>query len=369
MNISAICQSINRLAPEHLAQDWDNVGLLIGDRRAQCARVMVCGDLTPAVLDEAIANDTHLILAYHPPLFRPISRLHADSTETDAIVWRAIANGIAVYATHTALDAADGGTNDVLAAMCGATDLEPFEYVDAPTRELKLVVFVPHEHVEQVADILSTAGAGVIGNYDRCSFRVPGSGTFRGSAESRPTVGSAEQLETVAEIRLEMLLPAACLPDVVAALRSVHPYEEPAFDIYPLKARPLAGIGRTGKLDPPSTTGHLAQHLAQQIPGAPVTIVGDKTAKITRVVICVGAAGSLVLGTGLGPNDCVLTGELRHHEALAIERCGASAVCLGHWSSEHPGVAHLAARLASDLKGVAVELSRCDREPFRTPAD
>ncbi len=365
MKLDEICCVLEGLAPLHLAQSWDNVGLLAGDRQAECASISLAIDLTDAVLDEAIQDKHDLVMAYHPPLFKPISSLRAGSSGTDALVWKAIRNNIAVYSMHTALDAADGGTNDVLAEICGAADLQPFEYVDDNRRECKIVVFVPAEHVEALADAMADAGAGIIGEYEKCSFRIPGTGTFRGSAQSSPTVGQAGQYETVDEIRLEMVTPSAKLPSVVQAIQNAHPYEEPAFDIYPLEPRPMRGIGRIGRLSKPASLATLAALLKKQVPTQAVQIVGDPTARIERVAVCAGAAGSLPFGLGLGGADCLITGEIRHHDALAIERLGFHAIALGHWASERPVLAKLAQTLRERLPDVPITVSKADRDPFQ----
>ncbi len=365
MKLDEICRVLEGIAPLHLAQSWDNVGLLAGDERAECTSISLAIDLTAVVLEEAIRGKHDLVLAYHPPLFKPISSLRADSSGTDAIIWRAIRNNIAIYSMHTALDAADGGTNDVLAKMCGAADVQPFEYADDNRRECKIVVFVPAENVDAMADAMADAGAGIIGEYEKCSFRIPGTGTFRGSAQSSPAAGQAGQYETVDEIRLEMIAPSAKLPGVVQAIQQAHPYEEPAFDIYPLEPRPVRGIGRIGGLAPPTSPAELAARLRQRVPAQAVQIVGDPSARIGRVAVCVGAAGSLPFGLGLGAADCLITGEIRHHDALAIDRMGFHAIALGHWASERPVLAKLAETLRERLPDMPITISEADRDPFQ----
>ena len=365
MKLDEICRVLEDVAPLHLAQSWDNVGLLAGDEQAECKSISLAIDLTPAVLEEAIEHKHNLVLAYHPPLFKPISALRADSSGTDAVVWKAIRHNIAVYSMHTALDAADGGTNDVIAEICGTADRQPFEYADDNCRECKIVVFVPAESVDAVADAMAHAGAGIIGEYEKCSFRIPGTGTFRGSAQSSPTVGQAGQYETVDEIRLEMVAPSTKLPGVVQAIQQAHPYEEPAFDIYPLEPRPVRGIGRIGRLAGPTSLAELAALLRQRVPAQAVQIVGDPAAHIARVAVCVGAAGSLPYGLGLGAADCLITGEIRHHDALAIKRMGFHAIVLGHWASERPVLASLAETLRHRLADVSITISEADRDPFQ----
>ncbi len=365
MKLDEICRVLEGIAPLHLAQSWDNVGLLAGDPQAECTSISLAIDLTAAVLEEAIERKHDLVLAYHPPLFKPISSLRAGSSGADAIIWKAIHSHIAVYSMHTALDAADGGTNDVLAAMCGVTDVQPFEYADDNRRECKIVVFVPAENVDALADAMADAGAGIIGEYEKCSFRIPGTGTFQGSAQSSPTVGQAGQYETVNEIRLEMLAPSTKLPGVVQAIQQAHPYDEPAFDIYPLEPRPVRGIGRIGHFTIPVPLAKLAAQLNQQVPTQAVQIVGQPAARIARVAVCVGAAGSLPFSLGLGAADCLITGEIRHHDALVIERLGFHAIALGHWASERPVLAKLAETLRERLPDVPITVSEADRDPFQ----
>lgn len=364
--ISDFCSAMETIAPIALAQSWDNVGLLAGDATAPLRRVLLAIDLTRAVLEEAVRFRADLLLAYHPPIFKPISSLRTPGDGMDALVFDCIRNGIAIYSTHTALDAADGGTNDVLASLCGAAKTEPLEYVDKPgASECKLVVFVPNDHVERMAGAMFAAGAGGIGDYACCSFRAHGMGTFFGRESTNPAVGKKGRLESVPEIRLETIVPAKRLPDVVAALRATHPYEEPAFDIYPLQPPPVRGIGRTGTLDRPTTLAALARKLRTATSAANVQLVGESRRRVERVIVVAGAAGSLPFRIPLSPSDAIITGEIRHHDALAIRRIGCSAVALGHWASERPVLTPLAERLSTIIPTLDLRLSRADTDPFR----
>jgi dinuclear metal center YbgI/SA1388 family protein len=357
--------AMESIAPIALAQSWDNVGLLAGDATAPLRRVLLAIDLTRAVLEEAVRFRADLLLAYHPPIFKPISSLRTPGDGMDALVFDCIRNGIAIYSTHTALDAAEGGTNDALASLCGLTRTEPLEYVDKPgASECKLVTFVPEEYADKVAVSMFAAGAGSIGDYDCCSFRAQGMGTFFGRESTNPAVGKKGRLESVPEIRLETIVPTQRLPDVVAALRDTHPYEEPAFDIYPLQPSPVRGIGRTGTLDKPTTLASLARKLHIATHAANVQLVGEPKQRVERVIVVAGAAGSLPFRIPLSPSDAIITGEIRHHDALAIRRIGCSAVALGHWASERPVLTPLAARLGRLFPGLTVRVSRTDLDPF-----
>ena len=364
--VKDFCIAMESIAPTGLAQSWDNVGLLVGDPAAPIRRIMACIDLTPAVVDEGIRKKADLILAYHPPIFKPVSTLRADSPDMNAVVFRSIQNGMAIYSTHTALDAAEGGTNDVIAALCGISETQPLEYVDEPgVHELKLVTFVPADRVDPIAEALFAAGAGRIGNYDKCSYRIPGQGTFFGGESTNPSVGRRGRLERVDEIRLETVIPATKLPAVVNALMTAHPYDEPAFDLYPLKPQPVRGIGRLGKLPRTLSLSSLAGKLKKAMGAGGVQIVGTPGRSVDRAIIVVGAAGSLPFRIPLRSRDVIITGEIRHHDALTIERRDCSAIALGHWTSERPVLAPLTQRIKAALPGINIHVSRSDREPFR----
>lgn len=363
--VADVAAALDRIAPPALAQSWDNVGLLAGDPHARVERVLLCIDLTHAVVDEARRTRAGFVFAYHPPLFKPISRVLATSKATDSILFDCISAGIAVYSSHTALDAADGGTNDCIAALCGIERMEPLEYVDTPApRGCKLVTFVPAESLEKVADALFAAGAGCIGDYTHCSFRVEGEGTFFGGENTNPVIGQRGARERVEETRLELVVPHSRLPDTLQALRAAHPYEEPAFDIYPLQPPLMRGIGRCGTLPRPIELRRLAQSLQQATAATCVQLVGDPNRRVDRAIILVGAAGDLPIRALRGPGDVIITGEIRHHDALAIRRVGASAIALGHWSSERPVLDPLRSRILTALPGLKVSLSRADRDPF-----
>jgi hypothetical protein len=291
--------------------------------------------------------------------------LRASSDGTDAHVFQCIRAGIAVYSPHTALDAATGGTNDVIAGLCGIKQAEPLEYVEASTtEECKIVVFVPPDHVESVAAAMFAAGAGHIGEYSHCSYRSAGEGTFLGGESTHPTIGRRERLEHVTETRLECVLRSADLPAVVKALRTSHPYEEPAFDIYRLQGRPVLGIGRWGRLPRAVTSGTLARELKRATAARCVQIVGPVNRRVERAVVVVGAAGTLPFRMPLSAADVVVTGEIRHHDALSFQRAGCTVIALGHWASERPVLTPLASRLKTLLPGATILVSKRDCDPF-----
>ncbi len=368
--IDGLCKAMEVIAPTWAAAEWDNVGLLAGDAGWPLRRAMLTIDLTATVMAEAVRARADAIIAYHPPIFRPISRLLADAGRQEAVILEALSHKIAVYSPHTALDAAAGGTNEALADLAGLSGLRPFSSVSPLRHECKLVTFIPHEALDAVADALFAAGAGRIGNYDKCSYRLRGEGTFFGSGAANPRVGRRGRLERVEETRLEVVVPRRRLADVTAALRSSHPYEEPAFDIYPLDAPPTSdtGQGRIGRFASPRPLARLARDLAAKTRAAAPVIVGEAATRLRRGYVCAGSAGRLPLelpAEPCGPGDVVITGEISHHAALEYRRRGVCVIALGHWASERPVLAPLASRLREHLPRASFVVSRADAEPLR----
>src|SRR5439155_7597966 len=262
--VADITTALDAFAPPALAADWDNVGLLLGDPRADVRRVLTCLTVTPAVAEEAVKSGAQLIVTHHPILFRGVKRLTTATPEGQAVLALARA-GVAVYSPHTAFDNARGGINDRLAAKLGLSDVRPLRQSDGP-RSCKVVVFVPESDLTKVSDAMFAAGAGVIGEYRECSFRLSGTGTFHGGEAANPTVGQKGRREEVSEWRLEVVCPQSAVEAVVSAMRRAHSYEEPAYDVYPLTpGRSAVGEGRVGRLPNPAPLRELAGVVKTQL--------------------------------------------------------------------------------------------------------
>ncbi len=373
-NVGDVAAALSAIADPALAQEWDNVGLLAGDPQARCTGAVLCIDMTEAVVAEAIARRANFVMAYHPPIFRAVKRLTADSGQTEAIVLRALQGGLHVYAMHTALDAAEGGTNDVIAGLCGIRETQAFEDVPAESPGAKLVVFIPAAEVDAVAHAMFAAGAGRIGDYEQCSYRLAGQGTFFGTETTDPTVGQRGRLETVDEVRLETVCPRHRVAAVLEAIRAAHSYEEPAVDVYPLEpSRRRRGIGRIGSLPRPTKLGALARKLKKALGASAVQIIGEAEQPVRKAAICVGSAGRLPERTSRAVDcDVLVTGEVSHHDALhwlrrkTPEGRSFGVVALGHWQSERPVLASVADRLREAVPGLTVSVSDKDRDPFAT---
>ena len=367
--LDQIISALETLAPPELAESWDNTGLLIGpSNRRTVSKIMLTIDLTEAVLAEAVAKKVQMIVAYHPPIFKPISSLGASDIAT-----RCIESAIAVYSPHTALDAAEGGVNDWLAEAfdLGGGTCRSIQPATDGEALCKVVVFVPPDHVEAMRRELSNAGAGRIGDYSECSYELKGSGTFLGGASTRPTVGEAGRLEKVNEVRLEMICPNAgwLLQEVAEAIGRAHPYEEPAWDLYPLQPRPHPGRGQGRELNlarPLSlkqAVERIKKHLGLEHLRVAAAEGHRRGAVIEQIMLCAGAGGSVLGGHTA---DLFWTGEMRHHDVLAANRRGTSVILTEHTHSERPYLPTFRRRLSKELgASVKVLLSRKDAEPLR----
>lgn len=355
---------LDAFAPPSGAADWDNVGLLLGDSKTPLTRVLTCLTATAEVVAEAVEERVELIVAHHPVLFKAVKKLTA-ATADGKLLLPLLKHGIAVYSPHTAFDNCAGGINDGLAVRLGLTDVRPLR-PDEPAARLKLVTFVPAGDLAGVSDALFAAGAGTIGAYRECSFRTDGTGTFFGTEATNPTVGVKGRRENVAEARLEVVVPEAQLAAVLAALRSAHSYEEPAFDVYPLRASSGAstGAGRVGDLPNEVELVDLGESLQRALRSKGMQVIGSRGRPVQRVAVACGAAGEYLQDAIRAKADVFVTGELRFHDGLAARAAGIAVLLPGHYATERPGVEDLAVRLQAAFPGVNVSASAAERDPF-----
>jgi dinuclear metal center YbgI/SA1388 family protein len=359
--VSDIVAFLDAFAPPNLAADWDNVGLLLGSRSAPVQRIITCLTVTPESAAEAVAAGAQLLVSHHPVLFRATRRL-TDATPEGRTLLMLLSAGVAVYSPHTAYDNTRDGINDQLARLLGLRAVRPLR-PGAAERQVKVVVFVPDKDLGRVSDALFAAGAGQIGEYRDCSFRQPGTGTFFGSAASNPTIGQAGRREEVSEWRLEVICPEVRADGVIAALRQAHSYEEPAYDVYPLRpAPPRWGEGRCGDLDP-TPLRDLAQLLKTSLSARAVQIVGQETRVIRRAAVVCGAGGDLVADAVRAQVDVLITGEARFHDYLAANAQGLALLLPGHYASERLGAEELARRLQGHWPDLEVWASRQEADP------
>jgi len=353
-----VMAAVERLAPPPLAEGWDNSGLQVGDPAAGVRRVLVALTPLPEVFDETGETGADFLLFHHPLIFTPLKSVDTGSYPGD-LVSRALHGGLTVYAAHTSYDAAPEGVSVALARTLALHG--PLETISPRGSMRKIVVFVPVENVEAVAGALSEAGAGRIGDYTRCTFRSPGTGTFLPGEGTDPYLGERGRPERVDEVRLETVVPSHLARAAADVATAAHPYEEVALDVYPVEGFPEGcGYGRIGTLPEPLTPEELREHVSRSL-GFPARLVSERDrGDIRRVAVLGGSGGSFIPEVAASGADAYITGDLDYHDALLAESLGLATIDAGHAATELPSMDPLAERLAA-LVDVPVAVSRVRR--------
>ena len=327
MLVSDLERTLGELCPWSLAEPWDNVGLLVGRRNALVEKVLVCLDVTEEVIAEAEVGDCRAIVSHHPLVFAPLRRV-TDGDRVGRLVRRLATTDLALFACHTNLDAAAGGLCDLAAGALGLAETRPLE--PTPAAWKKLVGFVPVEAVERVSRAVFAAGAGTVGDYSECSFEAKGRGTFRGGLGATPRVGEVGRHERVTEVRWETVVPSGRVVHAVQAYIDAHPYEEPAFDVYPLEdLLSRTGAGRVGRVERATTLRSLARDVARRFDLREVLVAGDPARQIERAAVVTGSGMSL-LAQAAEAADVLITGDVRYHDADAAGDLGVALIVVPH---------------------------------------
>jgi dinuclear metal center YbgI/SA1388 family protein len=360
--VTDLLTHFNQHFPLARAESWDNVGLQIGDVNAPVAKVLLAHEVNDAVLEDAAGFDALVI--YHPLIFRPLPNLNFAS-HTARLAARCIALNINVIALHTAMDNADPphALGDKLARQL---DLHQIKVLSPSGRESleKIVVFVPPESLEKVQNALWQAGAGHIGNYDRTSFSTRGVGTFRPLEGSDPYSGKLGELENADEWRLEIIVPAHLCDAAVTAMIDAHPYEEVAYDIYPLnRAGQNYGAARMGELPHEMHLDELVRQVQQQLNPPGMRIVRAAKGTFRKIACVPGSGASFIKDAARAGCDCLITGDIKHHDALEARALGLSIIDVTHAATETAAVE----MMKSTFEGMAgIDISVFDKNtnPF-----
>ncbi len=355
MTVRDIARIIEAWAPRAIAWEKDNVGLQIGDLDNRVRKILLALEISPEVIREAKQKTVDLIITHHPLIFRPIEFI--DSSENvGRYVHELIQSSISVYSAHTNLDFTRGGVSFALAQKLR---LRNVDFLTRRAREMKkLSVFVPSEHVEPVAEAMARAGAGVIGDYEMCSFRIEGTGTFRPRAGARPFLGTVGKFEKVNEVRLEMLVPSWRVPEVISAMTKTHPYDEVAYDLYPLDNTAAdVGEGTIGDLATPTSLRLFLAKVRRSLGAKNLRYTGDLAGRIKRVAVCGGSGGSLLSAAINGGADAFVTADVKYH-TFHDAREKISLIDAGHYETERPVLDVLVNRLNSALseKGKRIKI-------------
>lgn len=359
-----IIEEFEKWSPKYLAMEDDPIGLHVGTLNKKVERVLVTLDVNEAVVDEAIAKEAGLIIAHHPPIFRPLKNLQTDLPQ-GRLLEKLIKHDIAVYAAHTNLDVATGGVNDLLAQALGLKDTGIL--VKTYEAELvKIAVFVPESHEEQVRQALGNAGAGAIGDYEHCSYTLSGTGRFRPTDEADPFIGEAGKMEMTEESKIEVVVRKSERDRVIRAMIAAHPYEEVAYDVFTLENKELPmGLGRIGSLPEEMTLQSFAEYVKDKLHVPFVRVVGSWEDKVTKVAVLGGDGNKYIHQAKRAGADVYVTGDMYFHTAQDAQAIGLNIVDPGHHVEKVMilGVAnHMAKRTDWQCEFLPSEV---DTEPFR----
>ncbi len=344
-----IIKYLEEWAPKGIAWDKDNVGLQVGDPEIKIRNILLSLDLKEEVIESALKENCNLIITHHPFLYYPIKNLDFSKNLRAKMIEKLISNNITLYSAHTNLDFTKHGVSYQLAKRLSLKNIIFLK--NLPDKQIKLAVFVPESHVDKVAEAIHQSGGGIIGEYSHCSFRSTGTGTFKGSNESNPSLGKKGKVEFVEEVRLEVLVDEWKLNQIIRAMKNVHPYEEVAYDIFPLKNQNINyGIGAIGELSDSMDTNDFLAFVSSKLKTSTLRYTNSKKKKIKTVAVCGGSCGDLVDEAIKQNVDAFVTADLKYHTFQDAEG-KILLIDAGHYETEAPILEEIKRRLESFLNG------------------
>lgn len=373
VTVKEIMEIFEEWAPLRLAMEGDKIGLHVGNPSKKVKKILVTLDSSaPEVIDEAIETGADMIIAHHALIYRKIANILTDTPYGKSLV-KLLTHDIAVYVAHTNLDIAEGGVNDTLAHCLELKDVEILDRMHNQ-RLKKLVVFVPATHHKQVLEAVCRAGAGHIGNYSWCTFNTKGTGTFQPEEGTNPFIGQQGQMEEVEEIRLETIVPESGEHRIIQAMLQAHPYEEVAYDLYPLDVMGREyGIGRIGNLENPVSLKSFASFVREKLHVPGVRVCGSWDRQVQRVAV-LGGSGQDWISTAVARGaDVFVTADLTYHMAQDAVTAGLCLIDPGHYGTEHVVLETIASYLRKNFAeknlSVDVEISQVNTDPFTFVTD
>ncbi len=360
MTISEITNFLETFAPLSLQENYDNSGLIVGNKNDTVSGILVCLDSLEAIVEEAIQINCNLIIAHHPIIFSGIKKLNGNNYIERTII-KAIKNNIAIYAIHTNLDNIRDGVNAMIAEKLGLENCK----VLSPKKGFlkKLVTFAPNENAGDIRTAIFNAGAGEIGNYSNCSFNQEGTGTFRGNELSNPYVGRKGELHLEPETRIEVIFPSFLEQKVLSALFKSHPYEEVAYDIYSLdNFHQNIGAGLMGTLKQPISEGDFLQFVKTTMHCGALRHTALLQKPISKVAVC-GGSGSFLLADAIAAGaDIFISADFKYHQFFDADNKILIAD-IGHYESEQYTIDMLCALLTKKFPTFAVHFSKINTNP------
>ena len=359
--IKEVIDFLETWAPPSLAESYDNVGLLVGDKNKEVSGVMVSLDCTEEVVREAIDKKCNLIVSHHPIIFKGLKKL-TGSNYVERTVELAIKNDIALYAIHTNLDNIQTGVNKRIAHMIGlenTTILQPKAGILK-----KLEFFVPESSADMVRKAIFEAGAGRIGNYDNCSFNTSGTGTFTPEGDANPTIGQLNKMQFEPEVKIEILVPSYLVSSAIAAMKSAHPYEEVAYYLHDLvNPNQEVGAGMIGVLSAPMNVDDFFRMVKEKLGLQVIKSTKFVHNKIESVAVC-GGSGSFLLRDAIRRKaDVFITSDFKYHEFFDAENAIIIAD-IGHYESERFTIDLIGEQLSKKFRNFATRLTEVNTNPI-----
>jgi dinuclear metal center YbgI/SA1388 family protein len=367
MTVGEIIKYLEDWAPPGAAWEGDNIGLQIGSRWNKIKAIFLCLELNEKTLNEAISRKCNFIFTHHPLIFKPLRNITPGSDSKSNLIEKLIKNDISLYSAHTNLDFTKDGVNFELAKTLGLTNIKFLEQEEA--NQVKLVVFIPLDSLDKVSKSIFESGGGIIGEYNNCSFKTEGTGTFRGSGKSNPAIGKKEKQEEVEETRLEVLVNSWNLNKVIKSIYENHPYEEPAFDIYPLKNKNVNyGSGAIGYLETALNEKDFLELVKKRLRTKQVRYCKGKSAKIKKVAVHGGSiSGSLNAALRLEA-DALVTSDIKYHTFQDAED-KILLIDAGHYETEIHSLKAVNRKLKTFLNekksNIKVYTSKTSTNPIR----
>jgi len=332
MIVGELTKYLDDWAPPGAAWEKDNVGLQIGSRRQQIKNILLCLELNDEVLKEALQKKCNFIFTHHPLIFKPIKKLDFENNSLSKLIEKLFKHNMSVYSAHTNFDSIKDGVSFELAKTLKLKNIRFLE--NQNSNQFKVVTFIPTSSFDKISDAVFTAGGGIIGEYENCSFRSSGEGTFKGSAKSNPLIGKKNHLENVNEIRLEVLTDSWKLNSVISAILKTHPYEEPAYDIYPLKNENVNfGAGAIGELEKEMNENKFLSFVSKSLKTKALKYCEGKGKSVKKVAVCGGSGSELLAQAISGSADAFITADIKYHTFQDAER-KILLIDAGHYETE-----------------------------------
>jgi len=329
MKVKNLLDNLDIIAPFFLQESFDNSGIQFADLNAPVIKILLSLDVTQGVLDEALENKANLIIAHHPLLFSPLKQI---TKQKNPLLYQAITHKINLVAFHTNFDLAEKGLNDYVANLLGIKKITPLQ--SSSEKIFKFAVYVPTQYADKVSRAIFETGAGKIGRYTETSFNISGKGTFKPMEGTSPFIGKIGEREEVQEIKIETVVAERDLDSVVQVMKSIHPYEEPAYDVYELKTKPSYGIGIFGEIDREVEISKFSLEVKNRLQAHYIRLIKSNKQKIKRVALCTGGGGSLLEQVNTKGADLYITGDITYHTALRAKELGLNVLDIEHFDTE-----------------------------------